>query len=146
MILENLKIAGGAGGEGRCGLAARPARGNPSPSRPRTSGVARRPGALGQGETIASEFLHLRNRTPSFCVATLGPTGGGMAQSQRYRAYAEQCVALASKMTGDQRAYMLEMARAWHQLAQDQEQVERLERSRETAEEQEPILRPSSPT
>jgi hypothetical protein len=69
-----------------------------------------------------------------------------MVQSQSYRAYAEQCLALASKMTGDQRAYMLEMTRAWHQLAQDQEQIERLEKClRETAAEQEPIP-PSAPS
>jgi hypothetical protein len=52
-----------------------------------------------------------------------------------YRQYAEKCFGLARDANGspDSRALMLEMARTWHQLAQVEEQRERVSEKGGTA-------------
>src|SRR5262249_38668266 len=59
-------------------------------------------------------------------VSRFGGTGVLMAQSEseRYRAFAEDCFALAQTLTAIQRAHFLEMSAAWHKLAQHQERLE----------------------
>src|SRR5262249_51810617 len=62
----------------------------------------------------------------SSCVSNLSGNGTLMAQSESesYRAFAEDCFAVAQTMTGIQRAHFLEMSAAWHKLAQHQERLE----------------------
>ena len=49
------------------------------------------------------------------------PTGGlnsGMSSAEDYRAFAEQCFALAQKATDpDDRARLIQMAQSWRELA-----------------------------
>jgi hypothetical protein len=48
-----------------------------------------------------------------------------VAKSQVYRAFAEECLRLATTVESpNSRALMLEMARTWHQLAQAEERAE----------------------
>jgi hypothetical protein len=51
-----------------------------------------------------------------------------MAKSEMYRQYAQECVELAnSNFTSPEiRSCLLQMAQAWHKLAQDQERADTL--------------------
>jgi len=57
--------------------------------------------------------------TQRFCPTR--PTGGlnsGMPSAEEYRAFAEQCFALAQKATDpDDRARLIQMAQSWRELA-----------------------------
>jgi hypothetical protein len=49
-----------------------------------------------------------------------------MTKSEMFRQHAQSCLRLAEATTSpDNRATLITMAQAWHQLAQDQERAER---------------------
>jgi hypothetical protein len=56
-----------------------------------------------------------------------------MAEVETYRRYARECMQLAETASPEQRVLLVEMARTWHQLAQEREREEAA-RSREQAE------------
>jgi hypothetical protein len=45
-----------------------------------------------------------------------------MSKAAEYRRYAQECLQIAACARLEQRLLLVEMARAWHQLAQAQEQ------------------------
>ena len=49
-----------------------------------------------------------------------------MASSVEYRRYVEDCLRLAKSSSPETKAFLIMMAGAWHRLAQDQENIERL--------------------
>jgi hypothetical protein len=50
-----------------------------------------------------------------------------VAKSEMYRQYAQECVKLANNFTSPEiRTCLLQMAQAWHTLAQDQERADTL--------------------
>jgi hypothetical protein len=49
-----------------------------------------------------------------------------MSEALEYRQFATECLQIAATASTDQRLVLIEMARAWHQLAQEQEHAERL--------------------
>jgi hypothetical protein len=49
-----------------------------------------------------------------------------MSKATDYRQFAKECLQIAATASTDQRLTLFEMARAWHQLAQEQERAEQL--------------------
>jgi hypothetical protein len=49
-----------------------------------------------------------------------------MSKAPEYRRFAKECLQIAATASDDQRPILIEMARAWHQLAQEQERAEQL--------------------
>jgi hypothetical protein len=49
-----------------------------------------------------------------------------MSKAAEYRRFAEECLHIAVTASADQRRMLIEMARAWHQLAQERERSEQL--------------------
>ena len=49
-----------------------------------------------------------------------------MSKATDYRQFAKECLQIAATASTDQRLTLFEMARAWHQLAQEQERAEHL--------------------
>ena len=49
-----------------------------------------------------------------------------MSKVAEYRRFTRECLQLAEAVSLEQRPLLIEMARSWHQLAQQQEQAKRL--------------------
>jgi hypothetical protein len=49
-----------------------------------------------------------------------------MSKVAEYRRFTRECLQLAEAVSVEQRPLLIEMARSWHQLAQQQEQAKRL--------------------
>jgi len=49
-----------------------------------------------------------------------------MSKAAEYRQFAKECLQIAATASTDQRLTLIEMARTWHQLAQEQERAEHL--------------------